>query len=89
MLKKYVLLLLCTIGMLLASVPICGAVAIEPNGTFADNVLALLSGPAADRQQHCQELLAAFPVQSDWVCQDTAQDMADFLNAAHPDEVLH
>ena len=80
---------MCTIGTLLASVGVGGAVGIEPNRTFADNVLALLSGSAAHRQQHCQELLATFPIQSDWVCQDTAEDMADFLNAPHPKKVLN
>ena len=74
--------------MLLVSVPVCGAVAIDPDKTFADNVLTLLSAPAADRRQHCRQLLAAFPIQSDWVCQDTGMDMSDFLNTAHPQKVL-
>ncbi|MCD6393359.1 MAG: hypothetical protein J7M40_07620 [Planctomycetes bacterium] len=86
--KKSVLLLLGAVGMLLVSVPVCGAVAIDPDKTFADNVMALLSRPAADQQQHCRQLLAAFPIQSDWVCQDTGMDMSDFLNTAHPQKVL-
>ncbi len=86
--KKSVLLLLCTVGTLLASVPVCGAAAIDPDRTFADNVMALLSHPAEDRQQQCRKLLAAFPIQSDWLCQDTGMDMSDFLNAPHPQKIL-
>ncbi len=93
--SKSILVYPCAILMLLVSVSAGGATGktgdespVDPGGAFCDNVMRVLSIPGGSRQEHYQELLSAYPVQCDWVCQDTGKDIADFLNAAHLEDVL-
>jgi len=89
MLKESVLSLLCSIVTLSVPLGACSAVEIDTDKTFADNLAALLLSPPAQRQRHRRKLLETFPVESDWLCQDTGADMAAFLNEAHPGEILY
>jgi hypothetical protein len=65
-----------------------GSSLIEPGKTFSDDILLLLSSSIRQREQECEDLLAAHPVQCDWLCQDTGTDITDFLDAADPADIL-
>ncbi len=91
MLKKAFLLHLCLVLVLLASTPAepsGKSPLVRPGRTFRDNALSLFSIPVSQRRKHCDSLLAAHPVQCDWICQDTGADISDFLNAARPVDIL-
>ncbi len=94
MLRQSVFLYSCAIVVVLTS-GISGVNAsersslVEPGKTFHDNLLQLLSSSVAERRQNCEDLLAAHPVQCDWLCQDTGKDITDFLDAANPADVLN
>ena len=95
MVSKSILVYPCAILMVVVSVTAGGAIEkaenrslVGPGEGFCENVLRVLSVPVASRREYCDELLAAHPVQCDWLCQDTGKDMADFLNAAHVEDVL-
>ncbi len=96
MLKKAFLshsfIILVFVASALAGPPVAKAVQqrspVEPGQAFQDNVMSLFSIAAEQRQKHCDDLLAAHPIQFDWICHDTGKDIADFLNEAHPASIL-
>ncbi len=55
---------------------------------FQEKLLSLLPGSRTDLKEACEELLEAYPIQSDWLCQDTGKELADFLSSRNPEAIL-
>jgi hypothetical protein len=54
---------------------------------FSDAVMAQLAQGGMNGQ--CRDLIEAYPIPCDWICQDTQNDMGAFINAQDPEALLH
>jgi hypothetical protein len=56
---------------------------------FRRSLLSLMSLPAGQQARSSDELLAAHPVECDWLCRDTDREIEDFFKAENQERLLY